>query len=274
MKKVGSVFLAILILSCNNRKEETIASTDSLVTTSDTLERTASSNAYADQPELSSDTLTARKPEAKQVKEPLGIYQAFLPYGDSLKIEQTIQFNKNHTFRLQEKFLNHNKDSMVFAEGTWTPSDGVIWLYKDQLVWGRYKWKGNTLQYFNPQYNKSYPMQQFTSILESAAWKNKKAEGVVLFGIGNEPFWSVEFNKTDTISFLLSEWKNPVKMKIAETKIAGDSTVYTAETDSSKLKLIVLPYFCNDGMSDHVYQNKILVQYNRQTYSGCGVVYR
>jgi hypothetical protein len=268
--RVALFILVILAISCNNREQESITATDSLVTNADTLQKSISSEAYGEQPEEMPDTVTTITSQRKPVKEPSGIYQTRLPY-DSSELEQTVQFHSNHTYHLQEKF---KKDSIVITEGSWTPSDGFIWLYKDQLAYGRYKWKGSVLQYFDPKYNKSYSMQKLTDILSNNVWRNKKAQGVLLFGIGNEPFWSVELSNKDSVSFLLSEWEGPLKMKIDETRLAQDSTIYLAQTDSARLKLIVLPYFCNDGMSDHVYPNKVVVQYNKQTYKGCGVVYR
>ncbi|HEU4633973.1 MAG TPA: hypothetical protein VFS22_08315 [Flavisolibacter sp.] len=267
--KLGRILLIAIFFSCNNSKQETTTSVDSLVTPADTLQKSTSSEAYAEQPKR--DTTAAVPAQVKPVKEPSGIYQTVLPFNDSARMEQIVQFHKNHTYRLQEKF---RKDSIVVTEGSWTPSDGFIWLYKEQLAYGRYKWKGGVLNYFDPKYNKTYVMQKLPDIRDNRAWQNKKAEGIVLFGIGNEPFWSVEFNNKDTISFLLSEWKTPVKLKIAETKRAQDSTIYLAQNDSAQVRLISLPYFCNDGMSDHVYPNKIVVQYNKQTYRGCGVVYQ
>ena len=274
MKKARAVLWVILIFSCTDGKQKTNASVASTpVPVVDTLEKTASSQAYQKRPPVDTNPVGVKKPQPRPVKEPLGIYQVVLPYNDSVKLEQIVQFNSDHTYRLQERFLPQKNDSVVLAAGSWTPSDGVIWLYKEQLVRGRYKWKGNTLQYFNPP-NKTYPMEQLTSIMNNDAWKNKKAEGVILFGTGTEPFWSVAFNNKDTVEFLLSDWEQPVKMKVGDIKADGDSTVYTAEADSVQLKLVVFPYFCNDGMSDNVYQNKVLVHYNQKTYSGCGVLYR
>lgn len=267
--KRGLIILTILFFSCHSGKQESSLPADSSVTYTDTLQKSTSSEAYADQPKR--DTPMVVMPRVKPLKEPSGIYQTVLPFNDSSKLEQTVQFNPNHTYRLQEKF---KKDSIVLTEGSWTPSDGFIWLYKEQLAYGRYKWKGNVLNYFDPKYNKTYAMQQLTDIRDNRVWQHKKAEGVVLFAVGNEPFWSVEYSNRDTISFLLSEWKTPVKIKIDETKTVQDSTIYTARNDSTQLRLIALPYFCNDGMSDHVYPNKIVVQYNRQTYKGCGVRYQ
>jgi len=280
MKKLGTCILIVFFFSCNNGKQETIATADTTKAASDTLQKTTSENAYAIQPkdadtiaDKSFDTEAAIKPVIEHIRNPSGIYQTVLPYLDSVKIEQTVKFYDNNTYQLQEKFLPE-KDSVVITTGTWTPSNGFIWLYNDQVVRGRYKWKGNTLQYFDPPNKKSYSMNKLNDVLDNNVWKNKKAEGVILFGIGNEPFWSVEFNNKDTISFLLSDWTGPVKMKLTRTTNASDTTIYLAQNDSAQLKLMVLPYFCSDGMSDNVYQNKVQVQYNHKTYNGCGVVYK
>jgi uncharacterized membrane protein len=163
---------------------------------------------------------------------------------------------------------------MVVIQGTFLPSNGFIWLYQDQVARGRYKWKKDTLQYYDPLYKKSYSMVKLQDVLERDIWQQKKAQGYTLYGVGNEPFWSIELNNEDTISFRLADWEQALKMKRKETLTSKDTIVYLAQNDSSQLKLMVLPYFCSDGMSDFTYQNKILVKFNNQTYSGCGVVYK
>ena len=270
MKKAGFGLLIVFFASCGNTEEE-LTFTQS-ERRSDTLEKITTSTAHA---ATSPDKDTAFiKPRVKSIKNPSGIYQFLLPEDDGSKIEHTVQFYVNHTYRLQEKYLGNRKDSIAIAEGTWAPSDGMIWLYKDQVVRGRYKWKGDALQYFSPQYNMHYTMHSLNEVLDNKVWKNKKNEGIILFAIGNEPFWNLEFTNKDTIRFLLSEWTAPVKMKIKDKTSGKDSTAYYAEADSTQIKVLVLPYFCKDGMNDYVYPNKIQVQYNKQTYTGCGVLYQ
>jgi uncharacterized membrane protein len=117
-------------------------------------------------------------------------------------------------------------------------------------------------------------MTKLQDVLAREVWQQKKAEGLVLYGVGNEPFWSLEINSNDTISFRLADWEHALKLKRKETVSARDTTIYLGQNDSSQIRLMVLPYFCSDGMSYFTYQNKILVKYNNQTYSGCGVVYK
>ena len=104
---------------------------------------------------------------------------------------------------------------------------------------------------------------------ENAAWKEKKNEGVQLFGVGTEPFWNVSLQK-DSLSFQLAEWSKPIRLKLGAVQRTTDSSSFEATADSTKLQLIVYPYFCSDGMSDLIYRNKIKVLYNGRVYTGCG----
>lgn len=211
-------------------------------------------------------------PAPKKIKKPSGIYHAQLPYDG--KMEQTVAFYNDNTYQLQEKYSQGKKDSIVVIEGNWAPSDGFIWLYRDQVLRARFNWKGDSLQYFSPLLKKSFTMIPMKDVLENQTWANRKKAGTLLYGIGNEPFWSVEYNSSDTVSFQLADWTQPVKLKMNNTSNSKDSTAYTAGNDSVQLKLTVYPFFCSDGMSDFVYKNKIRVEYNNQVYHGCGIRYQ
>jgi uncharacterized membrane protein len=209
-------------------------------------------------------------PLPRKIKNPAGIYQTILPFEGNMV--QTVAFYPNNTYQLQEKYTRNKKDSVVVITGNWAPSDGYIWLYKDQLVRGRYSWKGDTLRYFSPYFKKSFTMRALKDAAGSTAWSHKKKAGAVFFGTGNEPFWSVDIDNRDSIHFLLSEWARPLVLKSLSTN-SGDSTVYTAQNDSAQIKLTIYPYFCNNGMSDFVFRNRIKLQYNNQVYTGCGFMF-
>ena len=210
-------------------------------------------------------------PVVKKVKSPNGIYRTSLPL--PVETEQTIAFNKDFTYLLQEKYTSNDQDSVVVTEGTWTPSDGVIWLYKDQIVRGRYKWKGDVLQYYSPLIKKNFPMKPMQDAVQNTAWKNKNRQGVTFYGIGTEPFWNIELNNKDSISFSISEWNQPIRFKIDSFFNNNDSVSYTARTDSVQIRVTIFPHFCSDGMSDFIYRNRVKVHYNQQIYNGCGVAY-
>jgi uncharacterized membrane protein len=208
-------------------------------------------------------------PVEPKVKNPKGIYQVNLPMEGG--IEHTVAFYPNNTYQLQEKYKN---DSTVVTTGNWAPSNGYIWLYKDQVVRSRYTWSGNQLQYFSPVLKKNWSMRHLQDVLQTKTWQNKKGEGVIVFAIGNEPFWSAEVNDKDSISFQLSDWPIAVKLKLTSSDNKKDSLIYTAQNDSTSLRLTVLPYFCSDGMSDMIYKNRVRLQYNNKVFTGCGVNYQ
>jgi uncharacterized membrane protein len=179
---------------------------------------------------------------------------------------------KIKSYQLQEKYVTGGKDSIIVTEGTWMPSDGFIWLYKEQVARGKYKWKGDTLQYYSPVLQKNFSMHHLQDAMQNPVWKNKK--GVIVFGIGNEPFWSVELDQQDSISFLLADWNHPVKMKAGSAFNSKDSIGYIAGNDSAHLRVTIFPHFCSDGMSDYVYRNKVRVHYNQKVYNGCAILYK
>lgn len=204
---------------------------------------------------------------APAIKKPSGIYQFLFPYDANTNILHTVAFYAN-TYRLQEEYVA-KKDSIVITEGTWAPSQGFIWLYKDQLARGRYVWKGDTLQYFSPRQNKKYSLTKLTPASNNKVWLDKKKGGTVIFAVGTEPFWSVEINKRDSIIVSMPDWTEPLRAKISAVNQQKNETVYQAVTDS--LRVSISPYFCSDGMSDFIYSNKVTIHHRGKTYQGCGM---
>lgn len=207
----------------------------------------------------------------EKVKDPNGIYQVLLPSNG--KMEQTISFSADNTYRLQEVYYPGKKDSIITSTGTWAPSNGYIWIYEDQLVRGRYSWKGDVLQYFNPLSKKDFSMHRLNDILGNKVWAKRKQQSIKVFGIGNEPFWSIELNKDDSLVFRMSDWSKPLRMKVISSNKTNQSQTLIARNDSTDLQLIIYPLFCSDGMSDYVYPRKTRVIHNGKVFNGCGVVY-
>lgn len=214
-----------------------------------------------------SDTISL--PVAKRIKSPNGIYHTVL----SNKTEQIVAFNSDLTYQLQEKYLIGEKDSTVISEGIWSPSDGFIWLYKDQVARGRYKWKGDTLQYYSTALKKNFSMHHLQDATENSAWKNKGKEGIVVFATGTEPFWNIQLDSKDSLSFSLPDWEHPLKLKAVSSFTNQDSIGYLAKNDSAQIRVTIFPHFCSDGMSDYIYRNRVKVQYNQKVYNGCAILY-
>ena len=186
-------------------------------TGSDNAAGNSTSKALDTSSSFAKDTASHASFTVPEIKKPSGIYQFELPYEGKGRITHTIAFYPN-SFHLEEEYSN-TKDSVVVTEGTWTPSQGFIWLYKEQLVRGRYVWKGDTLQYFNPRLNKKFSMTKLTPASANPVWQTLKKQGAVLYGVGTEPFWSVEVKRQDSIILSMPDWTEPLRVKFSSTTI-------------------------------------------------------
>ena len=195
------LFCGVYLLACGDKPAEKTVST----TTEKTSATAASLPPSADTSvSFAKDTSSHASYAVTPVKRPSGIYQFILPYQDGGHILHTIAFSPG-TYRLQEEYSGR-EDSVVITEGTWAPSQGFIWLYKDQLVRGRYVWKGDSLQYFSPGSNKKFSLSKLQPASSNTVWEDKKKEGAILYGIGTEPFWSVEVTKHDSAVLSMPDW--------------------------------------------------------------------
>lgn len=261
------IYSSFVLLACGTEPKEVTISSES--------KNTATAPAVADTPpdsgsRIPADNTTEMVTVTPVTPKPAGIYRAMLPYGEGKKILHTIAFYPT-TYRLQEEYPG-KPDSVVITQGTWAPSGGYIWLYRDQVAAGRYTWKGSTLQYYNPQLKKSTSMEKLVPAATNQVWQTKKKQGIALYGVGTEPFWSVEVDDSDSLVVNMPDWTSPLRSKITAADRSQDSVTYTASGDS--LQLVVYPRFCSDGMSDFLYTQKLKLVYKGQTYKGCGEVFR
>jgi hypothetical protein len=202
---------------------------------------------------------------------PEGIYQAALPCGDCKSLQHTIAFYPDKTFRLEEE-KQGVQNSLIKTTGTWTSSNDIISIYKDQLLVGQYRWNFHTISHI--QKEKEYPLGKLAFAGENEVWSKKKYEGIEFFGVGNEPFWNIEIDEQKEILFQLADWSKPLPFKPTKPLLAGDSTIYKTSNDSGQLHVVVYNQFCSDGMSDFIYNNKVKVTYRNKTFNGCGLSYK
>ncbi|HVG12569.1 MAG TPA: copper resistance protein NlpE N-terminal domain-containing protein, partial [Flavisolibacter sp.] len=204
-------------------------------------------------------------------KTPNGIYQAILPCSDCKGIEHTVSFSPDLTYRLEENKIG-KKGGLVKTAGNWRANQGKVILYKNDTVMARYTWQGDTLRYLKNE-GSVFSLRKVSPAADNPAWQKKGQAGVEFYGVGNEPFWSVEIDEEKTIAFHLAEWSKPLRFPASPPVIFPDSTVYVTTNDSVSLRLVILNEFCSDGMSDYIYTEKIKVLFGGQAYSGCGLQY-
>jgi uncharacterized membrane protein len=225
-----------------------------------------STNHHIDTIAAYADSNTSKVPD--NTRHPEGIYQGSLPCRSCTSNQHTVAFYSDRTFK-REEVVDGNTTGVV--RGSWKPENGVIWLFKEHNEIGRYTWKGDTLMYILS--DRSYPLTKKPSAAEVNAWKNKKKDGLEFFGIGTEPFWSIEIDEEKAVKFHLADWGRPVVFSPVVVA-AADTLVYNLSNTIDSLKVLIYPSFCSDGMSDNVYENRVRLIYNKTVYEGCGLLYK
>ncbi len=255
LRKYLPFLLLSVLVACNNGTVSTTITKDS-----------STVNTANDTTTVTLDTLQ------KNTKLPLGFYQVMLPCVDCKAIEHTIFFNEDLSYQIEEK--RWDKEAIISrTNGNWRPNEGKIWAYENDKVRARYAWRRDTLVYIEPTDN-AIIMQKLSTALQNDVWQNKKKEGVEFFGIGNEPFWSIEIDEQQSIQFRLADWAKPISLKAVSPVRNADSTIYKMGKDTAALIVVIFNQFCSDGMSDNIYNNKVRVVYKGIEYNGCGITYK
>lgn len=207
---------------------------------------------------------------------PLGAYQGIFPCSGCDGIQQTILFTKEKAFKEQQMMWDKN-ETLKSGNGGWERKNDTIKLIQNNKVVMDLIKKGDTLfpVYING-IRLNNPLKYFltkrTLAINNPIWQNKEKAGIDFTAAGNEPFWSLEIDKRKSISFKLADWKNPIVVGIEKPVITVDSIFYELKSDTTNWTITIFPQFCNDGMSDYLYQYKVNVNYNGNRYKGCGVM--
>jgi uncharacterized membrane protein len=207
---------------------------------------------------------------------PLGAYQGIFPCKDCDGIQQTILFNIDKTFREEQMIWSKNESPKV-SEGKWQRKNGKIELTQNNKPVITLIKKKDTLFAVNingvvVNNSSKYILTKRNLANNNPAWDKKRLQGVDFAAIGNEPFWNLEIDYEKSILFKLADWKKPVIAGIEKPIINKDSTIYKLKSDTTKWSITIFPQFCNDGMSDYLYQYKVTVKYNSILYKGCGLM--
>jgi uncharacterized membrane protein len=208
-----------------------------------------------------------------------GFYQGMLPCKTCEGIQRTIVFSDGDHFKMEE--FNWGKGTATKkTEGTWEKEKGKFVLYLRNKAIATYKLVKDSL--INIENNgitipdsmsSQYVLFKKNTAPENQSWKKRKSEGIDIIGNGNEPFWSIEIDNEKLILFKPGISEKAIIVPIERPLITKDSTVYSIVTETGAvLKVSIYSKFCNDHMSDHLYEYKMIVGYKGQTYNGCGVL--
>jgi uncharacterized membrane protein len=252
MKSICVIIIVIIIFSCNQTatKEKTVFVNDT-THVQDTVIF------------IKDSTMAANFADSL----PNGAYQGMYPCKGCEGIQQTILFTPDKRYKLEE--LTWGKSPMPKkTEGIWENKNGMIWMYQSGKAPLKFFLRKDSLFTDSLQY--ALIKRQLATL--NPSWKQKQNEGIDFIGVGTEPFWSLDIDNENMIQFKLSDWKKPVIVSLQKPAVTKDSTLYSLSSEGNPLRITIFPQFCSDGMSDVLYQYKVVVSFKGNTYKGCGVM--
>lgn len=260
MKLIAILFFCVTLFSCYEAQENE----DRSPVAKDTIAN--------DTTNFIKDSITLNNSDSL----PLGAYQGIFPCPDCDGIQQTILFTKEKIFK-EEQMVWGKNEALKSSEGTWEIKHDTIKLMQNNKSVIDLIHKSDTL--FPLTINSirlinssKYFLTKRTLAINNPLWQKKQKAGIDFEATGNEPFWDLEIDKENFISFKLADWKKPIVVRKAKPEVTSDSIFYKFKFDTSNWTVTILPQFCNDGMSDYLYQYKVNVNYNGTRYKGCGIM--
>ena len=105
--------------------------------------------------------------------------------------------------------------------------------------------------------------------------QKKKDQGVDFFALGQEPSWSVDIYRDSLMHF--SEFGGmTMNTPGVDPVIKGDTTTYSATTETGNMKITIVKGECTDIMSGQKFTHHVSVEVKRgkdktsKTFNGCG----
>ena len=260
MKFIYSLFCLLVFLSCNqktrNVEREVVA--DSIIPPDSAVV-------------IDSSSITLFKDEIYPVA-----YQGIFPCDGCDGIQQTILFNRDHTF-VEEHVKKQQNPEPKKTYGNWIIKNNRIELTEEnnrEIILGLnndtlYAVSIHDITIKDPE---KYKLEKKKLAIENPVWIKKKSEGIAFVATGNEPFWSLEIRNGKDLTFKLADWEAPVIAPLESFNKTVDSTVYNLQTRGKKWSVVVYSQFCSDGMSPLLYQYKVNILYEGTHYKGCGIM--
>lgn len=254
---------AILMFSCNGGGDSQTETTDPILDTTEIR-----------------DTVVVNKDSTRETPRPdsvfSGAYQGIFPCPDCDGIQQTILFNPDKTYRQGQVIWGENEFPKTF-EGTWKIKNRRIELDRNGKRVITFIKKRDSLFAVNIsgieiKNSSKYFLTKRSMARDNPIWIKKQKAGIDFAGIGNDPFWNLEIDKQKFILFKLADWKKPIIVPAEKPLMIKDSMIYNLKSDTIKWAITIFPQFCNDGLSDYLYQYRVNVNYNGLNYKGCGIM--
>ena len=195
-------------------------------------------------------------------------------------ISQVVILDSNNKFRLLQKSVENDGSSRE-QSGSWSLEEGKVVLYTDNDPIAQYAIAGDKLVYLDEaklnQKKNSRKAGAQGALIKKNFIRSKKInpeflDGIDVVGFGAEPSWSLDINHAKAIQFSIPGLNAPVAFSPVAPTLSGDSIIYNIVSAEDRMQVVLYPGYCEDGVSDNIYDYKVTVNYKGKTYGGCGAV--
>lgn len=205
-------------------------------------------------------------------------YYGILPCADCPGIETVVTIFGNHTFRLQQVYLDRNQEKAIITDGVIKQVKKSLIFYDDKRIVLRANQLQQQLQVLD-QEGKAITgklatnyLLQTKKIRNKDGWKAAYHKGVDLIGMGTEPFWSIEIDREGMIQFSNPDISKPLRFAYLAPQINTREQVYLLNNGKDSGTVVFRQQVSSDGMSDDLYPHQVLLTLNQKQYKGVGVV--
>lgn len=208
---------------------------------------------------------------------PAGTFYGIIPCADYNGIETYIELNANKTGMVQEKYLG-KEDRVSVASIRWQMKQNIVTLFENETQKGSYLFSNSQLKKLDTKGKpitgslaSNYILRKKTIVTTNSSWANKMQKGIDVIAMGNEPSWSLELDFEKDFNFTSME-SDPITAAATKPVFENGGWTVKASSGNNVLDIRIEPRYCNDGMSDRVYQYYAIATVNGKTYKGVSVL--
>lgn len=232
---------------------------------------------------------TSDKPSAKQLEQArnlVGQFVGTVPCADCKGIEYMLTLNSDFTYIGAMRHLG-KADSPVGLSGTWSfTGENKFKLSSAQAGMDQFEIGKNRLLLLNARGERITGDMAEQYILWRSGFqpaamaagdsggdllKAKREAGLEFFALGTEPFWSLEMDLDQRVSFYsLTDTLHSLP-SMGQSK--DGALLYEVIGPRARLLISIKRETCSDGMSDREYPYSVSVTRDEKTtYQGCGIL--
>ena len=203
-----------------------------------------------------------------------GIYQGIFPCNDCDGMQQILFLKNNFTYKQSYVNVDSNKVYSI-SKGEWKIEGNRIILSKDNDYYISFIQRDDSL--FAVDIDRIplkdpgiYGLGKKEYAGNESYWKEEGKKGISFGARGSDPSWILNI-KNNIVYFKLHDRKNILIDEKEKIELNENETTYHLSTDNIHWTVTIKDQFCKNRLNEDMYEYEVLINYNGQEYTGCGI---